>query len=159
MQPVGVAVDEDALGLLGGCLGRVHGQRAHVAREAIGMFRTQLGEAVIGDAGEFRCRLRAGHRVERRQPKREDFRVVVELIHHVEARVEIVDGAHALDALADVLRAAGGARHLLEQAWREKMAEGVDVAHVSSVFIVAHCHHRRRRRSRKPAASTVHRER
>src|SRR5262249_13351258 len=44
----------------------------------------------------------------------------------------IVDGANALDALADVLRAAGGARHLLEQTWREEMAEGVDVAHGSS---------------------------
>ncbi len=135
LEPVGVAVDEDTLGLLGGCLGRVHGQRAYVAREAIGMFRAQLGEAVVGDAGEFGCRLRAGHRVERRQPKREDFRVVVELIHHVEARVEIVDGAHALDAFTNVLRTAGGARHLLEQTWREEMAEGVDVAHGSLVQV------------------------
>src|SRR5262249_40079277 len=48
---------------------------------------------------------------------------------------EIMDGANALNALADVLRAAGGARHLLEQTWREEMGEGVDVAHGSSTPI------------------------
>jgi hypothetical protein len=107
------------------------------------MFCTQLGEAVVGDAGKFRRLLRAGHRLERRQPEREDLRVVVELIHHLEARLEIIDGANALDAFADVLRTAGGARHLLEQAWREEMAEGVDMAHGSSFF--------RYRASAKPA--------
>jgi hypothetical protein len=41
-----------------------------------------------------------------------------------------VDGANALHPLADVLRAARRLRHFLEQALREKMAEGIDMAHV-----------------------------
>jgi hypothetical protein len=40
-----------------------------------------------------------------------------------------VDGANPLHPLADVLRAAGRLRHFLEQALREEMAEGVDMAH------------------------------
>ena len=51
-----------------------------------------------------------------------------------EARIEVVDGANALHPLADVLRAARGLRHFLEQALREEMAEGVDVAHQCGPF-------------------------
>jgi len=45
--------------------------------------------------------------------------------------------ANALHALADIPGAAGGARHLLEQARREEMAEGIDVAHGSRAIFSA----------------------
>jgi hypothetical protein len=69
LKSVGAAVEENALGLPGGRLGRVHRQRTDVAREAIGIFRAEFGEAVIGDAREFRRRIGGRHRVERRQAK------------------------------------------------------------------------------------------
>ena len=83
LQPVGVAVNEDALGLLHRRVRRIHRQRADIAGEAVGILRAQLGQAVIGDAGELGRLVRTRHRVDRRQPEREDLRVVVELVHHL----------------------------------------------------------------------------
>ncbi|MGA7788647.1 MAG: hypothetical protein WCA56_10820, partial [Xanthobacteraceae bacterium] len=51
------------------------------------------------------------------------------LIHHPETGIEIVDGAHVLDALADVGRAAGRFRQKPKNLMWEKMAERIDVAH------------------------------
>ena len=102
-------MEENALGLLEGRLGRIHRQRTDVACETIEIIRAQLGEAVIGDAGEFRHRIGACHRIERRQAKREYLGVVVKLVHHLQAGTEIVDGAHALHAFADIPRTARGA--------------------------------------------------
>ena len=85
LQTVGVAAQQDALRLLHGGVGCAHRQRAHIAGEAIRIFGAQLGEAVIGDAGEFGGLVRARHRFERRQPEREYLRVVVELVHHLAA--------------------------------------------------------------------------
>jgi hypothetical protein len=93
------------------------------------MFLAQLGEAVVGDAGEFRGPVGAGHALERRQPKGDDLRVILERVHHPQARIEVMDRADALDALADVGRAAGGAGQEIEDLLRKEVAEGVDVAH------------------------------
>ena len=129
LQAVGVAVDQDALGLLDRGVGVVHRQRPDIAREPIRILCHQLGQAVVGGAGKLRRLVGTDHAFERRQPERKDLRVVVERVHHAKARVEIVNGANALHALADVGRAARGLRHQPEYALRKEMAEGIDVPH------------------------------
>jgi len=57
------------------------------------------------------------------------LRIILEAVHDAQARIEIVDRPHALDALADVSRAACGLRQLLENAMRKEMTERVDVLH------------------------------
>ena len=88
LQAVGVAIDQDALGLLDRGVGVVHRQRADIAREPVRMFRNEFGEAVVGGVGKFRGFVGTDHAFERRQPEREDLGVVVERIHHAKTRVE-----------------------------------------------------------------------
>ena len=93
------------------------------------MFRHQLRQPVIGDARELGGPIGADHALERRQSERQDLRVVVELVHHAKARIEIMDRAHALYALADIRDAAGGVRQEPKDAGRKEMTEGIDVPH------------------------------
>ncbi len=129
LQAVGIAVNEDALRLLRGGVGRPHWQASDIASEAVGILGAELGEPVVRDAGEFRRLIGPRHDLDRRQTEGEDLRIIRELIHHLQARIEIENRAHALDALADVPGATRGLRQLLEQARRKEMAERIDVAH------------------------------
>ena len=129
LQAVGIAVDQDALGLLDRGVGVVHRQRPDIAREPVRILRHQLGQAIVGGAGKLRRLVGTDHAFERRQPERQDLRVIVERVHHAKARVEIVNGANALHALADVGGAARGLRHQPEYALRKEMTEGIDVTH------------------------------
>ena len=70
LQAVGVAMDQDALGFLGGRIGQTHRQAADIAAEPVGVFGAKLGQAVIGYPGEFRRAVRAHHGLDGRQAER-----------------------------------------------------------------------------------------
>ncbi len=105
----------------------VHRERRGMADEAVGMARDQLGEPVIGEPRELRRLGRRRQRLDRRLAERDDLRVVVELVHHPEAQVEVVDAGDLAHALADARKA--GLAQRLEVARREEVVVGVDVAH------------------------------
>ena len=129
LQSVGIALDQDAFGFLDRGVGRVHRKGADVPSESIRVFRNQFSQAVISDTRNLWCPIRRDHDFERRQSHREDLRVVVKLVHHAKARIEIIDRANALHALADVRGAADSLRHEPKYGRWKEMTKSIDVAH------------------------------
>ena len=98
------------------------------AREVLGMLGHQLGQPVVADLGELQRNLRAAlaDGLQRRRRQRQDLRVVGELLDHLEARVEVVDGFHGARAPEHVLQVAADLLHLLVVAGGIEVIEGVD---------------------------------
>src|ERR1035437_3807461 len=129
LQSVGIAFEQDAFGFLDRGVGCVHRKGADVPSESIRVFRNQFSQAVISDARNLWRPIEADHVFERRQSQRKDLRVVVKLVHHAKARIEIIDRANTLHALADVCGAADGLRHDSKYPRRKEMTKSIDVAH------------------------------
>ena len=129
LQAVGAELLKRSFGFLGGRLWVVHRQGGHVAFEAVRMIGHELGKPLIGEARELYRDRWISHGLERRHPDRKDLGVVLELIHHAEARIEIEDSGDVLHPLAD---ASAGALQRLDfrpKLFGEEVVEGIDVAH------------------------------
>ena len=125
------AVLQGALGLLGGSLRRVHRQQRRPADEMLWMFRGHFGEAVIGDLRHLRRLLRAPQPLDRRQAVGQHLRIVFELLDDAQPQIEIGQRRNAAHALAEILRSRRRLQQRVVIALREKVIEGVDIAHAA----------------------------
>ena len=124
------AVLEHALGLLGRRLRRVHRQQRRPAGELLGMFRRDLGEAVIADLRHLGRLVRAPHPLHRRQAVRQHLLVILEHVDDAQPQIDIRQGRNAAHPLADILGGGGRFQQRLVIALRKEMREGIDAAHV-----------------------------
>ena len=96
------------------------------AGKRFGMLGDKFGHRVVGDLREIVRHLALGDVLERRIGQRDDLPVVVaDLVHVLEAQVEVEQLAHAAQPLAHVAELGRAALQLLEKPLREDV--GVDV--------------------------------
>ncbi len=122
--------------LFGGGLRIVHRERGGEAGEPIWMSRDQLGEFVVGGAGELEGDGRVTELFERRDGERENLAVITEPVDRAPARVEVDQGrvfadprAVTQDAVAD-RRSRGNRLHAGGVGRRKYVSEGIDLRHV-----------------------------
>ena len=123
------AVLEHALGLLRRRVRHVHRQHRGPADEMLGMLGDDFLQAVIGDLRHLQRLVGPEQPLDRRQAVREHLRVVRKLLDHLQPQVDVGERRNAAHALAEVLLAGGRLEQRVVIALREKMIEGVDVAH------------------------------
>ena len=127
-----VKVGHDRAGPVGGAQGRgdrlaERRQAGDGAGELLGIFGANLGQPVIGDAGEFGRGFRVGKRIECGQAQREDLRIAGEHVHLAATGLQIVNVLDAADALANIGHRPWRGQHLVEKRRREKVIERVDI--------------------------------
>ena len=130
-----VGVDQHATGaeILDGTTRLSHGafdigqaKRCGEARETLGMFAAQFAHCVIRNAGELYTLGWTGNVLDCRIWQRDNLPVLAELVHFLEARVEIEQFSDAAQPLADILELGRDPGHFLEKALREDVAVDID---------------------------------
>jgi hypothetical protein len=107
----------------------VHRAPMRRTREALRIFRDDLGHAVIGDFRHVGRRFRRRHKFDRRHRKRQDLLIVgAELLHHLQPRIQIVKHGNFGPAPD---RSLGGdhLHHLVEIGLGEDVRKDVDLFH------------------------------
>ena len=135
------AVRQRALGFLGGGFRRIHRQQRRPADEMLRVFRHDFAEAVIGDLRHLRRFVRPPQPLHRRQAVGEHLRIILERFDDAQPQLEIGQSRDAAHALAEILRSRRRLQQRVVIALREKVIEGVDIAHAahspySSVLLI-----------------------
>jgi hypothetical protein len=92
-----------------------------------GIFRDQLGQAIVSDPRKFRRLVGPRHGFHGRRGQSEELAILAEFIHHAEARIQIRDGGHVPDPLAHVFTREPGIDDLVRVTRRKKVIEKVDL--------------------------------
>ena len=113
------------------------------------MFLAKLRHGVVGDARQREALAGRGEILDRRIRQRNHLAVIAELVHFLEARIEIMDLAHAAQPRRDIAELRRDLVHLLREAVR------VDVAIKIDERVGAHVITRTGLPSRKPRMSST----